>query len=129
MTSSVARVLASRGALATLAAGLGHPPLTFCEQLANAIDELVVVPGFFEIVRGAFADQENGVLDGRPGRQQENRQIGVDLSQSSKESGSLFAGRRSRSEVHVLKHDTDRLRLDDSKSLLRRARDEAGQLV
>ena len=76
-------------------------------EVPDGGDELRVVPGLAEVVRGALPNERDRGLEGRPGRHEEDGQGGVGAAQVSEQGGAVLARCRARAEVHVLHDEAD----------------------
>jgi hypothetical protein len=99
------------------------------EQVPDGGQELRIVPGFGQVVARAFLHELDGRLQRRPGRQDQDGQVGVDLAHPAEQLDPFAPGRLAGREVHVLDDDADVIALDGDERLLGRGRGRAGDVV
>ena len=77
------------------------------QQVAHCGQQAGVVPGLGDVVGGAGLDQVHGSLQVGPGREQDDRYVGVQGAQLPEQGDAFFAGGGLAAEVHVLDDQVD----------------------
>jgi hypothetical protein len=77
------------------------------QQVAHRGQQAGVVPGLGDVVGGAGLDQVHGSLQVGPGREQDDRYVGVQGAQLPEQGDAFFARSGLAAEVHVLDDQVD----------------------
>ena len=89
------------------------------KQLSHDPHQLVVIPRLRQVVVRSLFDEMYGSFERAPGRENHDRQVGVELPDRTKERHAAFTGGVVLTEIHVLDDDPDVLAGHEIQSLLR----------
>ncbi len=106
------------------AGGLGQ-----FQQVLDRSQQLGVIPRLGQVIGRPCLHQLHRRFQVRPGREQDQRQVGMALPDGPEQVHTLFAGGGVGREIHVLDHDVYRLALQHFKAVLGRQRDQWPDVV
>ncbi len=99
------------------------------QQVAHVQYQLGVVPRLADVVGGAFFDQFDRALQRGPSRDQDHRQVRIELVKRTKQLLAFFTGGGVTAEVHVLDHDPHFFVTHQLERFCRVSRRQAGETV